>query len=570
MPKEPDFIDIIQEAVFGPPAAAGVVRRPTAQVTPDAHVITPGGSWKPPNPYPSVLVGQAKEAGSAPVSFTRPPIKIKPIRRLPEPTKPFGAVDIPEMRDGGYVPPTPGGQVVRLGEGGEGEFVVPESQVEGRSVLERLPKWKTFSEEKKKKLRAAWVAMSPDARARITDKLGAPGGDLANLDPATQDRVRRQREILANQAGEEGRREAALRQTQTPTGEFQGHQGQQMSPEADAAAEAGAGGLAAMAASAPAMGAAGGAMTRLPGLLGRGAQAALSPAGMATIAGGGELARSGNPGSALGAAGGALLLGKTPRGAGALRAIAKKLGRRPAAAAATAAPAATGAVAAPVAGEAPAPSVVRAVAARLRPPVPGVQSATSTSWSAKPRVVGGPSSSGGPTTTSGVKARPPGQTLGVAPNAPGVSGGARRAQQAARAADVPPGVPPGAGAAPSQPPTAWRPTTGPPRTGLYGVPQGSGAQTPIGGGTLAGWTGKRPGGGAAPLQTGVQKLSGKMASVRDPLVKSMASDVARLKPEGLSVNQIASHLTERYGGQVDGLTEYQARKFVKIVLEGMR
>jgi hypothetical protein len=41
------------------------------------------------------------------------------------------AIEVPEMASGGYVPARPGGTLVRLGEGGEGELVVPESKQGG-------------------------------------------------------------------------------------------------------------------------------------------------------------------------------------------------------------------------------------------------------------------------------------------------------------------------------------------------------------------------------------------------------------------------------------------------------
>lgn len=42
---------------------------------------------------------------------------------------------IPGLASGGYVPATPGGRIVRLGEGGEGEWVIPDSKMGGRTVL---------------------------------------------------------------------------------------------------------------------------------------------------------------------------------------------------------------------------------------------------------------------------------------------------------------------------------------------------------------------------------------------------------------------------------------------------
>jgi phage-related minor tail protein len=41
------------------------------------------------------------------------------------------AVPVPKMATGGYVPPRPGGTAAIIGEGGEGEYVVPESQMGG-------------------------------------------------------------------------------------------------------------------------------------------------------------------------------------------------------------------------------------------------------------------------------------------------------------------------------------------------------------------------------------------------------------------------------------------------------
>ena len=49
----------------------------------------------------------------------------------------FGAIpkipDIPQLASGGFVPATPGGQIVRLAEGGEGEWVIPQSKMGGGS-----------------------------------------------------------------------------------------------------------------------------------------------------------------------------------------------------------------------------------------------------------------------------------------------------------------------------------------------------------------------------------------------------------------------------------------------------
>jgi len=44
---------------------------------------------------------------------------------------------LPWFADGGYVPPTPGGRIIGVAESGEGEWIVPDSQVQGfaRSVL---------------------------------------------------------------------------------------------------------------------------------------------------------------------------------------------------------------------------------------------------------------------------------------------------------------------------------------------------------------------------------------------------------------------------------------------------
>ena len=38
------------------------------------------------------------------------------------------AMGIPGYADGGYVPPTPGGKLIRVAEGGEGEYITPESK----------------------------------------------------------------------------------------------------------------------------------------------------------------------------------------------------------------------------------------------------------------------------------------------------------------------------------------------------------------------------------------------------------------------------------------------------------
>jgi hypothetical protein len=48
------------------------------------------------------------------------------------------AGDLWNMAEGGYVPATPGGQIVRIAEAGEGEYVVPESKVKG-FVNEMMP-----------------------------------------------------------------------------------------------------------------------------------------------------------------------------------------------------------------------------------------------------------------------------------------------------------------------------------------------------------------------------------------------------------------------------------------------
>src|SRR5690606_27372342 len=44
------------------------------------------------------------------------------------------ATPVQSFASGGYVPPTPGGRIVRVAEGGEGEYIVPESKM-GRSVV---------------------------------------------------------------------------------------------------------------------------------------------------------------------------------------------------------------------------------------------------------------------------------------------------------------------------------------------------------------------------------------------------------------------------------------------------
>ncbi|MBW2084432.1 MAG: hypothetical protein JRI54_00150 [Deltaproteobacteria bacterium] len=41
------------------------------------------------------------------------------------------AIPIPGFANGGYIPPTPGGRIVRVAEGGEGEYITPESRVRG-------------------------------------------------------------------------------------------------------------------------------------------------------------------------------------------------------------------------------------------------------------------------------------------------------------------------------------------------------------------------------------------------------------------------------------------------------
>lgn len=41
----------------------------------------------------------------------------------------YAAMSAAGMADGGYVPPTPGGQLTVIGEGGEGEYVIPESKI---------------------------------------------------------------------------------------------------------------------------------------------------------------------------------------------------------------------------------------------------------------------------------------------------------------------------------------------------------------------------------------------------------------------------------------------------------
>ena len=46
--------------------------------------------------------------------------------------------DLWNMAEGGYVPATPGGQIIRIAEAGEGEYVVPESKVE-RFIDEMMP-----------------------------------------------------------------------------------------------------------------------------------------------------------------------------------------------------------------------------------------------------------------------------------------------------------------------------------------------------------------------------------------------------------------------------------------------
>jgi hypothetical protein len=43
----------------------------------------------------------------------------------------IGEADMPHMARGGYVPARSGGTVVKLGEGGEGEYVIPESKMGG-------------------------------------------------------------------------------------------------------------------------------------------------------------------------------------------------------------------------------------------------------------------------------------------------------------------------------------------------------------------------------------------------------------------------------------------------------
>src|SRR5690606_15741827 len=44
------------------------------------------------------------------------------------------ATPVQSFATGGYVPPTPGGRIVRVAEGGEGEYIVPESKM-GRSIV---------------------------------------------------------------------------------------------------------------------------------------------------------------------------------------------------------------------------------------------------------------------------------------------------------------------------------------------------------------------------------------------------------------------------------------------------
>src|SRR5690606_16850436 len=44
------------------------------------------------------------------------------------------AAPVQSFATGGYVPPTPGGRIVRVAEGGEGEYIVPESKM-GRSLV---------------------------------------------------------------------------------------------------------------------------------------------------------------------------------------------------------------------------------------------------------------------------------------------------------------------------------------------------------------------------------------------------------------------------------------------------
>ncbi len=39
-----------------------------------------------------------------------------------------GSSDTPGYAEGGYIPPTPGGKLIRVAEGGEGEYIVPESK----------------------------------------------------------------------------------------------------------------------------------------------------------------------------------------------------------------------------------------------------------------------------------------------------------------------------------------------------------------------------------------------------------------------------------------------------------
>src|SRR5690606_37122219 len=69
------------------------------------------------------------------------------------------ATPVQSFATGGYVPPTPGGRIVRVAEGGEGEYIVPESNV-GRPVVVNVD------------LRHSTISGADDVDRRITPAVG--------------------------------------------------------------------------------------------------------------------------------------------------------------------------------------------------------------------------------------------------------------------------------------------------------------------------------------------------------------------------------------------------------------
>ena len=82
----------------------------------------------------------------------------------------------PGLAEGGYIPPRPGGTIVRVAEAGEGEYVIPESKMQAGSALDV---WREKQDAITKSIESTSRAIAPVGQALDTaESMGSKGDSL--------------------------------------------------------------------------------------------------------------------------------------------------------------------------------------------------------------------------------------------------------------------------------------------------------------------------------------------------------------------------------------------------------